>query len=194
MSETERAAPVFFLAPRCGPARASICRRDLSTRSRTSAPARCRCSASSGRPARRPRPTTPTAPRPPFPRLKVRTPDAAHRAHRACRLGREPRAWRGLARRRERRLRAAALFPPFAHRRPRRQDEPRGAARRGARRLHHDVPRGRADESRHAAGAPRRDRDDPMDEVEGQGHQIVGSWSSSSSTRTESTTPRCRRR
>ena len=56
------------------------------------------------------------------------------------------------------------------------EDEPRGAARRSARRLHHDVARGRALERRHAARPARRDAARiVMDEVEGQGHQIVGS-------------------
>ena len=40
---------------------------------------------------------------------------------------------------------------PTRDRRPRGQDEPRGAARRRARRLLHDVARGRADRRRHAA-------------------------------------------
>ena len=94
-------------ARRCAPARASTCRPGSSTASRTTAPARCACSASSVRRARRPRPTTPTAPRPP---CRQRA-DAAHRAHRARRLGREPRARRGHARRRDRRVRAAARSP-----------------------------------------------------------------------------------
>ena len=69
----------------------------------------------------------------------------------------------------------AAVLAALAHRRPRRQDEPRGAARGGARRLHHDVACGRADEAGTPPGHLEATVTIHMDEVEGQGHQIVGS-------------------
>ena len=84
-------------------------------------------------------------------------------------LGGERRPRGRVARRGERRVRAASVLAAVPHRRSRRKDESRGAARRGARRLHHDVSRGRADESRHAARSSRDDRDDPHGRGRGPG-------------------------
>ena len=103
------------------PARASTCRRGSSTASRTSAPARCKCSASSG-PAGSPAEAY-------YPDGSAgRRPGGLLMPHieRTARVGwdGQPRPRRRHARRRERLVRAAPLFPALAHRRSRRQDEP----------------------------------------------------------------------
>ena len=122
-----------------GRARASTCRRARPL-PREHRRARCACSASSGLPARPPRPTTPTAPSPSIRqrRLSCRGSNAAQRS---SGTGTSPAAAGTISGETGRVQRAAATRSPIAHRRPGGQDEPRGAARRRARRLPHDVAR-----------------------------------------------------
>ena len=130
------------------PGSACTCPRGSCTASRTRAQARCRCSASSAPPARRRRRTTPTERGP--------STDAAHRAHGRDRLGGQRRPRRGHDRRGQRRVLGSPLLAGDADRAAGGQDEPRGAARRRARRLHHDVAGERAHGGRHAARPARR--------------------------------------
>ena len=129
---------------------------------------------------------------------ETRRPDAEDRAHRRGRLGGKPRPRRGLA---QRDGSGAFSAPAVLARRPG-SGQPEGktspeellAAAHGE--LPDDVARGRADRRGHPA---RPARDDAcrivMDEVEGQGHQIVASQRRRSASAAEGSTTRgCRRR
>ena len=134
-----------------GRARASTCLPASSTAWRTRARASCACSASSGRPARRPRPITPTAH---LPSHQRRPPSAEDRTHLQTSAGKgTSRVAQGRITAEIGRLQRTAVLAADPDRAGRREDEPGGAARRGARGLLDDVARDRADRGRDAADA-----------------------------------------